>query len=237
MKYFEKTAISTKYITRALKADMQRGGDWASKRERAKKLNRRAEKLDLDRTFRDSYKDPLYKTIDDLPKGADEFINLRKFVNQGLNKKAVFGVTPWDVKSPEELDSIEGYARERGNMIAGQLTGGLTGGALGAAAGEAGLGKKVNPKFVAKLPNKSNTLFLALLGALGGAWTGGVRSLRKTEREAGVEPTGPGKYFARVGGTAAGSVTVPIWGAPMGDYAVSRHLQDYKRTKPKKKDD
>ena len=125
-------------------------------------------------------------------------------------KTAVFGVTPWDVKSPEELDSVEGYAKERGNMLVGQGVGALTGGAIGAAVGETGLGKKINPKFVAKLPNKSNTLFLALLGALSGGWLGGVRSLRKTEREAGVEPTGPGKYFGRTAGTLGGALTIPI---------------------------
>ena len=126
-----------------------------------------------------------------------------------FTKEAVFAVTPFDVKSKKELSSIEGWTKERTNMFTGQVVGGLIGGLL--AAGTSGLiGDRIPSDLFKKLPVKSKTLFLALAGALAGGGVGGIRSLRKTEREAGVKPTGVGKYLGRVSGTGVGAVALPI---------------------------
>lgn len=140
-----------------------------------------------------------------------------------LEKLAFFAVTPFDVANQQELESGKGYFKEMGNRLAGGVTGamvggaplGLLGGALQANRPGGGAGKA--------------TIAAAILAALAGAYTGDVRSLRQTEREAGVKPTGVGKYLGRAVGSTVGSAVVPGVGGLLGDYLVSRQIQKYQK--------
>lgn len=150
-----------------------------------------------------------------------------------MNKKAFY--TPFDVKSRKEYYSSEGYLKELGNTtlsaLAGGAMGGVAGGAVGAglaAAIWAGLpaGYKKNLELPAALMGG------AALGGLPGMLVGGVvgdyKSMRKTEREAGVDVTRPLGYIGRkLGSSLTGTIIpIPVVGPAIGDYVVSRKMLD-----------
>jgi hypothetical protein len=134
-----------------------------------------------------------------------------------FEKLSFIAFTPLTVKNKEELRSINGYLKEKLNEVvsvaAGAGTGGLVGGTLGMLTRKPEL---IAPSIVA--------------GSAIGGITSGIRGVRKTEREAGVKPTGVGKFLGR---TAGRIVTAPVGGVGsyLGDYVVSRHLQEYKNLK------
>lgn len=107
-------------------------------------------------------------------------------------------IAPFTIKDKKELQSVKGYAKEVGNMMTGLMVGSIPGIALA----------------IAKKPLIS--VPVQPLGASVGAYL----SLRKSERKAGVKPSGIGKLLARNLGALA------FFGLP-GDYFVSRKVQKY----------
>ena len=135
---------------------------------------------------------------------------------QVFTKYAFFALTPFDVKNKQELESGKGFAKEYAN----RFTGGLAGATVGAFGGA----------FLGSLGGVNGANIGAKAGAILGAVTGDVRSLRKTEREAHVQPTDLGKYIARSipGGIAGRFVpSAKFVLAPFGDYMVSRRAFKY----------
>lgn len=144
-----------------------------------------------------------------------------------FNKLAFIAVTPFKVKDEKELKSGKGFAKETGNQMASGFTGALAGGVVGAALGAA-----------AGIPGGGTEGALAgagigasLLGGVGGV-VSSIRGVRKTEREAGVQPMGVNKFLGRTLGRVV-SAPVPVVGSLAGDFVVSRHLQDYEPLKRK----
>ena len=129
-----------------------------------------------------------------------------------LKKLGFMAVTPFKVKNKKELKSPKGFAKETANATIGYLAGGLAGGVI-----PAGLylaAKRVSPMRMragftgneAHFINSGKAFGMAMIGGGLGGVTGGVRSLRKTEREAGVKPSGLGKFLIRGGSSAAGFI-------------------------------
>ena len=109
---------------------------------------------------------------------------------------------------PLRLKTGTGYIKERGNRAIGGL--------LGAAPGLALMGAGL----------RSTRGGMTASGGIGG-----IRSTRKTERGAGVQPMGVGKFLGRTLGSSVGGVVIPFVGSPVGDYVTSRKLQEYKKLK------
>lgn len=145
-----------------------------------------------------------------------------------FNKLAFIAVTPFKVKDEKELKSGKGFTKETGNQMAsgftGALAGGVVGAVLGAAAGAGGGGGTEGALAGAGIG-------ASLLGGVGGV-VSSIRGVRKTEREAGVQPMGVNKFLGRTLGRVV-SAPVPVVGSLAGDFVVSRHLQDYEPLKRK----
>jgi len=166
-----------------------------------------------------------------------------------LEKLAFIAVTPFNVTNKKELESKKGYLKEVGNRVAGSIGGSLTGatiaGLLGAAIAAGVI--KIKPNTADFFNVKDIAALAALTAAPIGSIAGDYKSLRKTEREAGVDPSTFGKYLARGLGSATGTniiadtatVAIPKIGIggnialkallqPTLDYTISRKLQKYK---------
>lgn len=148
---------------------------------------------------------------------------------QIMQKLGFFAFSPLKVKDEKELKEPKGYAKEYINRNTGATAGmlvGMTGGA-GIGAGLGSIGRTSNAAEIGVLTGM-------LAGGITGGITGDVRSLRKTEREAGVKPTGVGKYLGRsLGSVITGTILpIPVVGGAVGDYTVSRHLTEYKKQRP-----
>jgi len=138
-----------------------------------------------------------------------------------FEKVAFIAVTPWKVKDNRELKTGKGWLKEYGNRFTSQLLGAAPGVAV-ATAGAFTRGK-------ARLPLIAGGAALGFTGAV----TSDIRAIRKTERGAGVQPTGTGKYLGRHFGSVGAGMLIPAVGSPLGDYYVSRKLQTYKKAKNK----
>tara|TARA_Y100000310_G_scaffold324664_1_gene386843 strand:- start:305 stop:733 length:429 start_codon:yes stop_codon:yes gene_type:complete len=133
-----------------------------------------------------------------------------------LQKRAYFTVTPFNVRTKEEIESGTGYAKEYGNRMLSSILGGVTGGLAGGAVGALLGGSAIGP--------------LATLGAIAGGVTSDYRALKKTEEAAHVRPQGVGPYVFRTAGASLGSAVLPVVGGPGADYLVSRHGVEYTKS-------
>jgi len=133
-----------------------------------------------------------------------------------LEKLAFIVVNPFTVKDKKELQSVKGYAKEKGNAFTSFLTGGaLSGAAAGLLTGA-----------LTKDPKKAQIAAGVAAGL--GAITSDIRSTRATERKAGVKPMGVGKYLGRGVASTLAQAAIPIPGVNLvSDYLVSRKLQKY----------
>ena len=159
-------------------------------------------------------------------------MNKTPFLDE-LEKLSYVAFTPFGPKDKKELDSGKGYLKEFGNRLVSSSVGAMAGYASGAAAGLGALllarkGLKGRDLSIIMAKNAPQAAALAggVVGAYTGAITSDIRSIRKTERGAGVKPMGAGKHLGRTLGSS-------LLG-PLGDYGVSRHLQIYETQKSKK---
>lgn len=129
----------------------------------------------------------------------------------GFKKTAFWGITPFKVRDRKEWKSGKGKLKEWANVQSGNFVGSLPGIAI----------------MLAALKNPGVSYGIGLPTTILGGLTGGIKSLRATEREAGVKPTNLPQFLGRVGGKIGGGFLVPVIGSELGDYYVSRHMQKH----------
>lgn len=130
-----------------------------------------------------------------------------------LYKLAFFA--PFETKK-EDYDTVSGFAAEQGNRAVGSLTGAAGGGGIGA-----GIGGAIGAILKGKKGAKAGAKIGGIGGAVVGSTVGDVKSLHKSEEDAGKKKTNFGQYLGRNLLNAA--VPVPF----VGDYLASRKLQNH----------
>lgn len=136
---------------------------------------------------------------------------------EDFTKEAFFAVAPF---KGGKYDSAGGYGAEYGNKMLGDLTGSFAGAGGGAGIG-AGIGGIIGA--IRGKAKKGAGIGAAIGGGIGylaGGVTGQIRSLRKSERNAGVRPSGVGAILGRglaaTGGGLAGAGVGALAGSALG---------------------
>lgn len=136
-------------------------------------------------------------------------------------KNAFFALTPFEPEKGSKHKSFGSWGPEIGNILAGEI--------VGAAAGAAIPGAGALAAALAGNPTLAGILGATAIGTgLLGGYIGAGRSLRATEREAGLKPSHFGQLAGRYGGALVGSAALGPIGTVGGDFLTSRYLQKHK---------